>query len=212
MSIITSLFDEIKKTLSLDNYWKWKKIVEYMQILKDNNAARNDCSFKNLFSEWDSYIMANSYGWLNIGDLKKPNYLMVPYQKVKNKIVVKLYFESFKTIVRSFAYAYISPDEWVYDKSLDRVIEVSADQIYFGVFSPVNKLCNPIKTVEIKNLAENQRLIQGFQMNYISTALISFLKAELNSVELFFEKVLFYIKLNKMQTLKSIDNKPSLKF
>lgn len=212
MSIITGIFDDIKKTLTFENYWKWKKIVEFMQILKDNNAARDDCSFKNLFTEWDSFIMAGSYGWLNIGDLNKPNYLMVPYKEIGDKIVVTLYFESCQEIEGIFGLGSISPMEWTYDNTLDRKMEVTEDQIYFGVFSPVNKLCNPITPVNIKTPPDDQRLIQGFQMNYISTALFTFLNAKLNYVELFFEKVMFYIKLNKMQTLKSIDNKPSLKF
>lgn len=206
--IISGIFSWLAENISGDNYWKWKKIVEYMQILKDNNAAQNDCGFDNLFLEWDGFIMADKYGWLNLGH----SYLMVTYEKDKeNKIIVTVSFDKCIDSEAFIPLANLSSKEWSYEKDLDEKITVNKDQIYFGVFSPINKLCHPIEVTNIP-VDENTRIRQGFQLDYISTALKTFFLSRLKYAELFFEKVLFYIKINKLKTLKSIHTKPSLKF
>ena len=205
--IISGIFGWLKENITGKIYWKWKKIVEYMQILKDNDAAMNDCGFKNLFLEWDGFIMADKYGWLNLGD----SYLMVPYKKNKKKIIVTVSFDKYEEIDDLFGFGGVGSEEWSYEKELDQEITVNEDQIYFGVFSPINELCHPITVTEIP-VADNTRIRQGFEFRDITTELKTFLSARLNYVELFFEKVLFYIKINKLKTLKNIHTKPSLKF
>lgn len=205
--IISGIYGWLADNISTDNYWKWKKIVEYMQILKDNNAAQNDCGFNNLFLEWDGFIMADKYGWLNLGN----SYIMVSYKKDKNKIIATVSLEKFVEIDNLFGLGSVGSEEWSY---VDEEIEINEDQIYFGVFSPINKLCNPIK---VTNIIQDQitKIRQGFQLKSVKTELKTFFSSRLKYAELFFEKVLFYIRINKLKTLKNIEtkpSKPSLKF
>lgn len=199
---ISGIFGWLEENITFDNYWKWKKIVEYMQILKDNNAAQNDCGFNNLFLEWDGFIMADKYGWLNVGN----SYIMVSYKKDKNKIIATVSFEKLVEIDYLFGLGSVGSEEWSY---VDEEIEINEDQIYFGVFSPINKLCHPIKVTKITIEDETTKIRQGFQLESIKTELITFFLSNIKHAELFFEKVLFYIRINKLKTLKSIESKPS---
>jgi hypothetical protein len=198
---ISGIFGWLADNISGDKYWTWKQIVEYMQILKDNNAAQNDCGFNNLFLEWDGFIMADKYGWLKIGD----SYVMVSYKRDKQKIIATVYLEKLLEIEGIFGLGSVGSEEWSY---VDEEIEIDEDQIYFGVFSPINKLCHPIKVTNI-SVDENTRIRQPFLVESIKTEFITFFLSTLKYAELFFEKVLFYIRINKLKTLKNIESKPS---
>lgn len=200
--------DWIKSFISLDKYFKWKKIVEYMQILKDNEAAVDDCGFDSLFSEWDAIIMADKYAWLNLGN----KYLMVPYKKKGNDFEVTISFEVYEDNGDFFSFGGVGSTEWSYEEELDQEITVKKDQLYFGVFSPINTLCTKKISLTTIKEQENTRIRQGFLFQDISTELLSFFTSQLSFVEYFFDKVLFYIKINKITTLNNINSKPNLKF
>lgn len=207
------LLDPIFKTLNglfgINAYWEWKKIIHYMQILKDNKKViDNDCTFKKLFKEWDSFILADKYAYVKYND----QHHMVKYKTKGNeykKHTLQITIQKKEQIDGILTFGMGETEDVWRD---DREIEVSVNEknIFKGIFKPADELCSSIDDISeyinnIKMDKKNER-IKNETDYYVM--LKNYFIQQARYPSYFFEKIKFYMKVYNLE----VRHQPALKF